>query len=262
MILALSFTSAVAQQKITSGQYDMGKIGYDSLSQSTTVVIEQAMGGESGGSYRSCILYFEGKGLDLFYYEDYELKELKKHKAKLSPTKTGYLLTADYIPNIGICTEFVFTKNKQGKFECSLDLISKELYKQVSFVFTRSSFLYASNNQNSNVIKRLETYDVVNVVQTKGDWAKVKHKGKEGWIKSKDLLSSTFTPTPDPQVTITTPKSFFYQDASEAKPRKAFLLQGDTAFVEETKGDWLLLRYEGKATTRGWMHKKNVRELE
>lgn len=65
----------------------------------------------------------------------------------------------------------------------------------------------------------------------------------------------------DPQVTITTPKSFFYQDASESKPRKSFLLKGDTAFVEETKGDWLLLRYEGKTITRGWMHKKNVREV-
>ncbi len=66
---------------------------------------------------------------------------------------------------------------------------------------------------------------------------------------------------PDPKITITTPKSFFYQDASEAKPKKSFLLKGDIAFVEETKGDWLFIRFEGKTITRGWMHKKNVQYL-
>lgn len=65
----------------------------------------------------------------------------------------------------------------------------------------------------------------------------------------------------DPKITITTPKSFFYQDASEAKPKKSFLLKGDIAFVEETKGDWLFIRFEGKTITRGWMHKKNVKFL-
>lgn len=63
------------------------------------------------------------------------------------------------------------------------------------------------------------------------------------------------------KITIITPKSFFYQDASEAKPKKSFLLKGDIAFVEETKGDWLFIRFEGKTITRGWMNKKNVQYL-
>ena len=77
----------------------------------------------------------------------------------------------------------------------------------------------------------------------------------------RDLLKEFNIPPPDPKITITTSKSFFYQDASEAKPKKSFLLKGDIAFVEETKGDWLFIRFEGKTITRGWMHKKNIQYL-
>ena len=247
--------------KVIPGRYDYGVIGNDSTGK-ITIVINDGIGGYFDSPFRSCILYFEGTIDNMFLSEyDDRQKKILKNRYSLTKNSDGYVLSSDYVPNTGICNTSTFTKNNSGKYECSLHLTKERNLISVSYTFSKITKVHASNDLKSTVLKKLEKFDVVEILKQTDKWFEIQMTTGKGWVLKNDLFSSVYIPKSDPKISITTPKSFFYQDASEAKPKKSFLLKGDIAFVEETKGDWLFIRFEGKTITRGWMHKKNVQYL-
>lgn len=54
-------------------------------------------------------------------------------------------------------------------------------------VLTATAKLYQSNSEKSKVILTLSRGDIVNIIETKGDWCKVKYGKATGWVKQNIL---------------------------------------------------------------------------
>ncbi len=53
-------------------------------------------------------------------------------------------------------------------------------------------------------------------------------------------------------------KTFFHTEMSEASKRKAFLVQGDIAYLEDIHEDWVKVYYDGKIVSGGYIKKSDV----
>ncbi len=60
------------------------------------------------------------------------------------------------------------------------------------------------------------------------------------------------------KIKVITNKTFFHTEMSEASKRKAFLVQGDIAYLEEIHDDWVKVYYDGKIVSGGYIKKSDV----
>lgn len=60
---------------------------------------------------------------------------------------------------------------------------------------------------------------------------------------------------------VTTEKTYFYSEKSEAKKGKAYLIKNDILFVDKIDGTWAYCSYIGKKITKGWIKTADLNVL-
>ncbi|MGY3792995.1 hypothetical protein [Aquimarina sp. 433] len=63
------------------------------------------------------------------------------------------------------------------------------------------------------------------------------------------------------KVKITVGKTFFHNEMSETSKRKAFLVKGDIAYMEDVNENWVKVYYDGKIISGGYIKRADVEVL-
>ncbi|WP_298546348.1 hypothetical protein [uncultured Aquimarina sp.] len=64
------------------------------------------------------------------------------------------------------------------------------------------------------------------------------------------------------KIKVTIDKTFFHTEMSEASKRKAFLVKGDIAYLEEINDDWAKVYYDGNVVSGGYIKRSDIDILE
>ena len=64
------------------------------------------------------------------------------------------------------------------------------------------------------------------------------------------------------KIKVITDKTFFYDEMSDESKRKAFLVKGDIAYLEDLHDDWVKVYFDGKTVSGGYIKRSNIEVLE
>ncbi|WP_299256746.1 hypothetical protein [uncultured Aquimarina sp.] len=64
------------------------------------------------------------------------------------------------------------------------------------------------------------------------------------------------------KVRVKVSKTFFHTEMSSASKRKAFLVKGDIAYLEEISNDWVKVYYDGNIVSGGYIKRSDIEVLE
>lgn len=147
-------------------------------------------------------------------------------------------------------------KNKYISTSCIKPSTSKyEVTSRTSLEFktspSNSSKLVKDNNNKSIKIKRNTLVDVINI---KGKWAKIKYKGKTGYVNSKYLSKATtfYEVTAKNGINIR-------KEASSNSDILGKINYGAIINVEHTTKNWAIITYEGEKTYVSTKYIKKVK---
>ncbi|MEB6550180.1 SH3 domain-containing protein [Heyndrickxia sporothermodurans] len=150
-------------------------------------------------------------------------------------------------------------KNGKGYAWIYNKYVSKNLAPQVLYkvrVTKNKSAIHTSNSGKSKTIKKLNTNDVVEVVQSKGSWYKVKNGKGYAWIYNK-YVSKNLTPKVLYKGKVTT-KSLVIRSSNTTKSKKIGTLKKNAKVqIVQSKSGWYKIK---KGKGYGWVSSKYVKK--
>jgi len=132
--------------------------------------------------------------------------------------------------------------------------VSKKAFK-VNVIKNKSA-VHTSNSGKSKTIKTLNTNTIVEVVQTKGSWYKIKNGSGYGWIYNK-YVSKNLKPITLYKVRVTKNKSAVHTSNSGKSKTIKTVNTNTIVEVVQTKGSWYKIK---NGSGYGWIYNKYVSE--
>ena len=153
--------------------------------------------------------------------------------------------------------DFSFLQDK-GRIMVRLrknDIIVDENYSFDSLFYTTkltSSYMYDEELYNRSSFLRIDALP-------KEIFTKLKNRSK---VDNINYIKEFAIEKQSKKIKVTANKTFFYTEMSEASKRKAFLVKGDIAYLEDINDDWVKVYYDGKIVSGGYIKRSNVEVLE
>ncbi|MBL5800689.1 SH3 domain-containing protein [Bacillus sporothermodurans] len=172
-------------------------------------------------------------------------------------TTVKKLNTNDVVEVVQLKDGWYKIKNGKGYAWIYNKYVSKNLTPQVLYkvrVTKNKSAIHTSNSGKSKTIKKLNTNDVISVVQSKGDWYKLKNGKGYAWIYNK-YVSKNLTPQVLYKVRVTKNKSAIHTSNSGKSKTIKKLNTNDVISVIQSKANWYKLK-NGKGYA--WIYNKYV----
>lgn len=141
----------------------------------------------------------------------------------------------------------------------------KELPNPKAWIVKSSADMRTGNGFNDKIIKRLKTGAEVEVLQSAEPWCKIKHSGREGYIRTAYLTFEKDTVNSKKDANIMRSIAWMYTEPS-AKSKMIIRVPvfSSIKILEPNKGGWTKIEYWNetgyvlsKAITKGWGVKRD-----
>jgi len=173
-----------------------------------------------------------------------------------------------------------FVQKEKEQIEFSEDFFSKDLKNSGNLLVRYNKNLKdfdASQVQTSSSFSRY--FDVTEVLEDGFEYEKkpndfvfkiletlpeeifkvLKEKSKNDKV---DYIKEFHVSEQSKKIKVISEKTFFYNEMSDDSKRKAFLVKGDVAYLEDIENNWAKVYYDGKIVSGGFVKRSDLEVLE